>query len=232
MDDFTIHQTPNIPALNTQYQIPIDSLFTRVFGIAGPLIRRFEIPPDQKQSKNLMYQPGSDNSTTVTEDNIQSSIGTPVNFWMAFGSGNYNKRVAGEIKKVSRNGMYLPFTSVATFSRAHRWTETFMSGQEGSVIEEYGFEPWDIRIQGFILKNDKDLVSGKSSIEDQVKELALYENLSDEIPVTGRAFEWLGIHKIAFGKIEYPAARDLNMEVVKPYEIYARSMVPLELVFQ
>lgn len=231
MDDFTNPPTQNIPPIQRQYQIPIDSLFTQVFGIAGPLIRRYSIPPGEKQTNNLAYQPGAEDSQSVTEDNITSSIGTPVNFWMAFQPGDYNKRVSGEIKKVSRRGLYLPFTSVATFSRSHRWTETFMSGQEGSVIEEYGFEPWDIRIQGFILRNDKDLVSGKSSIEDQVKELQLYEGLSDAIGVKGRVFEWLGINKIAFGKIEYPAARDLNMEVVKPYEIYARSVVPLELVF-
>ena len=230
MNDFNTPPVQNIPTINRQYQIPINSLFTQVFGIAGPLIRSYKIPPEEKKTKNLNYQVGQIDSPEVTQDTIKSSLGTPVNFWMAFVGGEYNKRISGEITQVSRTGMYLPFTSVATFSRAHRWTETFMSGQEGSVIEEYGFEPWDIRIQGFILRNDKNLVSGKSTIEDQVKELELYEGLSDAIGVKGRVFEWLGINKVAFGKIEYPAARDLNMEVVKPYEIFARSIVPLELI--
>lgn len=212
-----------------EFQIPINSLFTQVFGIAAPLIRRFDVSTEEKKPDTFYYQVG-EISTPVDEETIFSSLGTPVNFWMAFDGGIYNKRVNGIIQKVTQKGMYLPFTSVASFSRAKRFTETYMSGQDGSIIEEYGFEPWSIRIQGFILKNDKSRVVGNSSVEDQVKELKTYESLSDAILVKGRVFEWLGIHSAAITNISFPEARNLDMEIIKPYEITMRSVQPVELI--
>lgn len=211
-----------------EFQIPLNTLFTQVFSIAA--IRRFEIPPEEKKKADSIYFEVGEIDTALTEDNIYSSLNTPVNFWMAIEGGDYLKRENGVLKKVSRKGMYLPFTSVATIGRAKRFKETLMSGQEGSVIEEYGFEPWDIRIQGFILKNDKERVTGKSSVEDQVKELQSYECLSDAVKLKGRIFEWLNIHKAAIIRINYPEARNLDMEVVKPYEIIMRSVKPIELI--
>lgn len=220
----------NVPPFGREFQIPLNTLFSQVFGIASPLIRRYKVPPDEKTDNSFFYEIGETNTEEATEDNVLSSLGTPVNFWMQFEGGDYNKRVQGDIRKVTMEAMYLPFASVASFTRAKRWTETFMSGQEGSIIEEYGFEPWDIKIQGFIIRNDKDRVTGKSSVEQQLKELQTWEGLSDAIKVSGKVFEWLGIHKIAFHEIDYPAAKNLNLEQVKPYEIKARSVQPIELI--
>jgi hypothetical protein len=158
-------------------------------------------------------------------------LGTPVHFWMAFeGRTNFRKRNKGKIIEVSLPGMYLPFTSVATFTRAKRYTETYMVGGEGSIIEEYGFEPWHIRVQGFILKNDKSLAGGKSTVEDQVKELEQYEGLSDSIVVKGKMFEWLQINEVAITQITYPEAKGYNPDVVKPFEMTMRSVMPIELI--
>lgn len=214
-----------VPGTGREFQIPVNTLFTQVFGLAGPLIRRFNVPPEEKKKVELNYEVGNVQAEPVTEDNVQSSIGTPVNFWMKFLKGKYNQRINGDIKQVDRDNLYLPFTSVATFMRQKRYTETFMSGQEGSVIEEYGFEPWDIRIQGFVLRGE-----GAGSIEDQVKQMQQFENLSDAIEVNGRLFQWLRIHKIAFTTIDWKPMRNLNLEQVLPYEIKARSVEPIELV--
>lgn len=220
----------NLPPAGREFAIPLNTLFTQVFGLAAPLIRKYKVPPEEKRTDTFYYEIGDTDAEPITEDNVSSSIGTPVNFWMAFAGGTYKKRIKGQIQDVELGGCYLPFASVATFRRAKRYTETYMSGQEGSVIEEYGFEPWDIRIQGFILKNDKALISGKSTVEEQLKELQTYENLSSSIRVTGKLFEWLNIHEIAFTEIDYPAAKNLNMEAIKPFEIKARSVQPIELL--
>lgn len=212
-----------------QFQIPLDTLFTQVFGIGAALTRHYKVPSDEQNQANLKFTVNM--GTEITEDLITSQLGTPVQFPMGFvGNESYNYRKNGKMDKKFLRGLWLPFTSVASFTRAKRITETFMSAQEGSVIEEYGFEPWDIRIQGFIIKNDKSLVVGNSTIEDQVKELQQWEGLSDSVSVKGKIFEWLDIHKIAILKIAYPEARELNMEVVKPFEITARSVKPIELL--
>lgn len=203
-----------------EFQVPVDTILTQVFGLIGPHIRRFTLTPEQE-----------DTMLEEEQVDVYSMLGTPVQFWMSFiGRENFKKRSQGNIIEVSLPGMYLPFTSVASFTRAKRYTETYMNGQEGSVIEEYGFEPWQIRIQGLILKDDKSLTSGKSSVEDQVKEMLKYEALSDSIEVRGKMFEWLGIDEVAITSIHFPEAKGYDQAVVKPYEMILRSVTPIELI--
>ena len=214
-----------IPNLPGQYQVPLNSLFTSVFGILSPMIRRYHVPPEEKNNNTFYFEIGETNQPEVSEDTIQSYLGTPINFWMKFNKGTYKKRFNGELKDVQREDMYLPHASVATFSRAKRYTETYMSGQEGSVIEEYGFEPWDIRIQGFILNNAQE-----GDVEAQVKLLSKWEGLSDAIEVSGRVFEWLQIKKLSIRKIDFMPSKTLNLESVMPFEISARSVTAVELI--
>ena len=208
-----------------EYQIPLSTLFTQVFGIAAPLLRRYKIPKETSEGANLHYDFGEASTEEVNEETVKSGLGTPVNFWMKFSSGSYFKRINGEVKKVQRNDLMLPFSSIATFSRAKRNTVTYMSGSNNAVIEEYGFEAWSIKIQGFIINNE-----GGKTIEEQVKILQLFENLSDSINIEGQLFEWLNIHKIAFNEIKWLPRRELNLESVLPFEIDAMSDEPLELI--
>lgn len=211
-----------------QIQIPINTLFTQVFGISSQLVRSYKISQEEAKNYNPAYaiQLGQE----TDPDLITSQLGTPVQFPMGFiGDYEYNIRRNGRIEKKLMKGTWLPFTSVATFSRTKRITETFMSGQEGSVIEEFGFEPWEIRVQGFIIKNDKALISGNSSVEDQERELLEWEGLSDAIGVKGRGFEVRNIHKVAILGISFPESRGSNLEVIKPYEMRLRSVKPIEL---
>jgi hypothetical protein len=224
------YKTPGLlnngtPPRGREFQIPLNTAFTEVFGLTGHLIRKYKISDEEKKNTPLLFEVGEIEADEITEDQLNSPQGMPVNFWMKFAKGTYNKRMSGDIKQVDLEDMYLPFASVATFTRAKRYTETYMSGGEGSVIEEYGFEPWDIRIQGFVLRGE-----GKGSIENQVKEMQKWENLSDAIEVEGRLFQWLGIHKIAFTVIDWKPERRLNLERTLPFEIKARSVKPIELV--
>ncbi len=212
-----------------QFQIPLNSLFTQVFGVASGLLRTFEVQQGEQNPYDPAYtvQLGS----SLDEDLVTSQLGTPVQFPMGFTGGvQYNVRRNGRIEKQFMGGVWLPHASVASFSRAKRITETFMSGQNGSVIEEYGFEPWEIRVQGFIIKNDKALQTGNSTVEDQIRELKQWESLSDAIGVKGRLFEVLDINSIAILSIAFPDAKNMNYEVVRPYEMRLRSVEPIELV--
>jgi hypothetical protein len=211
-------------ALNREYSIPISSLFTQVFGLAGPLIRRYKVPSDDKNGEKPTYNIG-ELAPEVTEDTITSMLGTPIHFWMAFGACDYNKRSKGEIITVAREFTYLPFTSIATFSRAKRKTVTYQSGMNGPVIEEYGFEAWQIRIQGLILNGENN-----KTLEQQVKALQLFEELSDSIEVQGKLFEWLKINRICFDQINFLPKRENNILSVIPFEINAMSVEPIELI--
>jgi hypothetical protein len=200
---------------NYAYKIPVQTILSQAFGIYNAYGSR--------------YKPGQ--LPVETETNIYSRLGTPVHFAMGFdGRTDYKMRVNGEIQEVSRKGMYLPFTSVASFTRSKRTTETYMLGQEGSIIEDYGFEPWNIRVQGLIIKDDKELVSGKSTVEEQVRELQSYEQLCDAIQLKGKLFEWLGIFEASIMSINYPELKNYNPEYVMPFEMNLRSSTPLELI--
>ncbi|HXU28022.1 MAG TPA: DUF6046 domain-containing protein [Bacteroidia bacterium] len=216
--------------MNISYTIPIDTLFRDTFGIAGPAIRKYKVVKDESKEYLGAYniQVGESDESDFTTN----SLGLPVQFPMAFnGSSAYKYLDNGQVKKKFLGGCYLPFASVASFSRSKVMTETKMSGQDDAVIEMMGFNAWSITIKGFIIAGERSLIDkGTLSIEEQVKQLQQYEELADAIGVTGKIFEWLGIHKIAIISINYPDARDLDMSVIKPYEIIARSVKPIELL--
>jgi hypothetical protein len=206
-----------------EFQIPIGTIMTQAFGLVAPRFRRFSLSEDQAVE---MKQLEDDEDSEIT-----SMLGTPVQFWMAFnGRDNFKKRSMGEIKEVSLSGMDLPYTSVATFTRSKRDTETYMSGQEGDIVEEYGFESWNIHVQGLILKNDKALSKGKSTVDDQVKELLTYEAVSDSIGVKGKMFELLNIHEVRIKTLTFPPLKNWNPKVVMPYEMHLKSVQPIQLI--
>ena len=208
-----------------EFQIPINTLFTQVFGLAAPLLRKYTPPADDSSLTGLKYNINI--TKEVEEEELKTNLGTPVQFPMWFKEGSYNVINAGEIERLPFEELLMPYTSVATFSRAKRETETYMSGHKGSVIEQYGFEAWQIKIQGLIIKgNDKK----GQSVADQIKELQKYEEISDSIEVRGKVFEWLKINHVYIKNINYPAARNFNLDVVIPFEMNLRSVEPIELI--
>lgn len=210
-----------------EFAIPISSLFTNVFGLAAGLMRRYKVKLNKENPADVTYM--VDMGDEETEQALfNSSLGTPVGFPMAFLRGTYQKMNNGVIDKVDMALMYLPFTSVASFTRAKRRTKTYMNGQKGGVTEMYGFESWQIKVRGFIIKgNDLDM----SSVEEQVRAMQKWENLTDAIKVSGKCFEWLDINQVEIVSITYPDARDLDMSVIKPYEMTLESVEPIELIY-
>lgn len=209
-----------------QFQIPIDTLFTQVFGISSPLIRKYNTNLAENSPAELKFNTNVEQDEQ-DEDVITSNLGTPVHFPMAFIGGNYNVMNKGIIESITLDGMWLPYTSVAGFQRTKRAAETYMNGYKGSVIEQYGFEPWDIRIQGFIMKNADSKVQ---SVADQVKELQSYEELADAVQLKGKGFEIRKISRAWIKSISYPPARNLDINSVIPYEINLKSVEPIELI--
>lgn len=210
-----------------QYTIPISTLFTQVFGITGSMIRRYAVTSkDTTDNSKNIYNVFLEDETEE-EENLTNMLGLPVQFPMGLVAGKYNYIKNGVVDNKQYGGMMLPYTSVASFSRSKRLTETYMSGYKGSVIEQYGFEPWNIRIQGFMIAGQDQKIT---SVADQVKDLQQYEEVCDAIEVKGKVFEWLKINRVAIMSINYPEARDLDMTIIKPYEMQLKSVEPIELI--
>lgn len=210
-----------------RFQIPINTLFTEVFGIADARIRSYDINANNRpDSPNIKFNLNVEEAEQDDEI-IMSNIGTPVHFPMGIIGGNYNIFNNGVIESVARDGMWLPYTSVAGMQRSKRATETFMGGDVGDVIEQYGFESWDIRIQGFIIKDNDSKVQ---SVADQVKELQSYEELADAVQLRGKGFEIRKISRAWIKSITYPMARPLNINSVIPYEMNLKSVKPIQLI--
>lgn len=227
MSDYNpINPQTGLPNLPIQYQVPLNSLFTSVFGLADlHILRHFKVT-DGKDHGHPAGPYSVGNVPAQESSDYCSPLGTPVQFWMQFNSRAYRKRqIDGTVKFVNLPDTILPFSSVAGFSRSKRYTETPMVGQKGSVIEEYGFEPWEIRIQGFVIDNEVE-----GTVKEQMARLARYENLNDGISVAGEMFERLDIDSIAFSTIDYQLSRTLNGIKVIPFEIKARSVETMELI--
>lgn len=205
-----------------EFQLPLDTIFTQAFGLASPNIRRFNLTTEQTAEMQGLED---DEDLEVT-----SMLGTPVQFWMKFLKGKYKKQNLGKIVEDDLPGMFLPFTSVASFSREKRVTESYMPFFQGEVIEDYGFESWNIDVKGLILKGDKILESGKNTVDDQLKELKKYEVLSDSIFVSGKMFELLKIHEVRIKSINFPELKNWNPKVVMPYEMNLKSVHPIQLI--
>jgi Domain of unknown function (DUF6046) len=189
-------------------------------------LRKYTPPTEEGEAAEIKYAIPA--VAPIDEGTFKSNLNTPVQFPMWFQAGVYNIMTGGEIAGVSFSEMYLPWTSVVSFSRSKRITKTYMSSQKSVVVEQYGFEPWDIKIKGFIIKgNNKE----RTSVAEQVKDMQRFEEISDSIKVGGSVFEWLKISEVSIEKISYPDARDLNMEIIKPFEISMISIEPDELVF-
>jgi hypothetical protein len=197
-----------------------------VFGIAGPFIRTYHPNLQDSDPANLPYTINTD-AQEDDDEVITSNLGTPVHFPMAFVGGTYYTMNNGIIEQTTRDGMWLPYTSVAGFYRAKRCTITPMSGYEGAVIEQYGFEPWRIKVQGFIIREGD---SKLQSVDEQVRELESYEALADSIKVRGRVFERLKISQVYIEDIDYPPARNLNAKQIQPYEMKLTSVKPIQLI--
>ena len=89
-----------------EFQIPISTLFTQVFGIAGPLIRRYTVNMKEGEVASLSYSVPQNYNEKETDEEI-TSLGTPVQFPMYFKEGNYNVLNKGVIESRFFKGMDL-----------------------------------------------------------------------------------------------------------------------------
>jgi hypothetical protein len=206
-------------ANKTEYNI--SDLLNLAFGTNGKLIEFKDIPMDEPADPEIVFT--IEGPFELTADNVVSKLGTPVVFPITFLGGVYNTYQDGRIVDVELEDYMLPFTAIADFKRSKIKQKTRISGGNGSVKELFGFDDWQINIQGFIIGD------GEYPEQDIMKLLA-YEQLADSIKVQGKVFELLNIYEIDINEIDIKQMK--GYPNVVPFSISCESNEPTELILK
>ena len=154
-----------------------------------------------------------------------SWLGTPILFPVKFKKGTYNTFTSnGELKQIRLSDFYLPPATLVDFKRAKNVTKTNVLGDTGTVKEIFGFDDWKIRIKGLCLNEPN------STAYQQIQELLQWEQISDNISVSGQLFTDKEINSIVIESIEIPQVQ--GKPNVIPFTINAVSDQILELTIE
>jgi hypothetical protein len=176
-----------------EYSIPpLANLFMQAFGVKIGGIYR----PEQA-SGNAEDPTGFFTGVEIVEDendtNHKSAFGTQILFPIVFQSGPYQQyNRDGEIETKNMESFRLPIASIVSFRRDKIMGVTRINGGHGTVKEIYGFDDWQVSINGFLIPDGSQPQGFKTPFE-QEKELVKWDNLASSIEVFGKPFT---VHKI------------------------------------
>lgn len=208
------------------YNVILPELYARVFNLFG-IITYPEAANDRAYQENNISLNGVQLVDQEELEQELSYLNTPIIFPMTFKGDTYKVLKNGEVAKQKVDDFRLPSTAVASFSRKKIKAKTRAVGGKGSVKELYGFDDWQITINGFCL-NDPKHPQGAVSFQDQVDRLLEFENLADSVEVLGSLFRGKGIYRMDIDQIDFPAVVGKPRYV--PFTIIGESDEPLELI--
>jgi hypothetical protein len=204
----------------------IQKLFKEAFGVNVSGIYMPSTSKGAQAPKEGLY-----NGIEVTEDVAEairkSHLGTPILFPVTFLGGSYQKyNFKGEIERVNYSDFELPASCIIDFSRAKNMSTTKLSGSYTTVKEIYGFDDWQITINGFFLP-DPAQPQGFFKPLDQEKELVKWDELACAIDVLCPLFADKNISSISIHSLDIKALR--GQPNIRPFSIRATSDEPIEL---
>jgi len=189
--------------LNIPYELP--DLFASVFGI-----RHYDIQgkaPEQKKVRD-------------------SYLGTPVLTHIVFQGKSYQIfDKDGKLVEVNMKDFELPVATLTSIARRKKIIETPVS--TGTVKELFGFNEWNININGFCLPDPRQ-PNKLTTPQQQIDTLRKWEKLADSIRLKGGLAINPDIHNIVI--------KDFNTWELKgmpdmiPFSIKAISDRPVELI--
>lgn len=199
----------------------LSELFQLAFGQNSPVFIPQSINPPQRNGvefTGISVKPDE-------EANRMSWLGTPILFPIKFKKGTYKTfTVDGELEEIRLSDFYLPPATLVDFRRAKNVTKTNVLGDTGTVKEIFGFDDWKIRIKGLCLNEPN------RTAYEQLQELLQWEQLSDNINVSGQLFTDKEINSIVIESIEVPQVQ--GKPNVIPFTINAVSDQILELTIE
>lgn len=186
------------PSLAQMAKFKLDGLKDAAIGkVEDALGMGFKVRDDSEDDKRLYLDWRDVETIAMNEGNVKSYLGTPIFQPIWFKGGEYPIIYNGEQVFRSFKTLRLPATTVASFKRRKIVPKSTPSGGDGSTKEMFGFDDWDVTIQGLIMtEGNHGGMNAGIFPEDETEELAMWERIADSIEVFGGMFELLNVGRI------------------------------------
>jgi hypothetical protein len=209
--------------MGTEYNI--SNLFLEAFGLKVRDSYGIEIEDKPKELRKLFQ--GIQVIEDINDSFETSSFGTPILFPITFGLGTYKRyNEKGELVDKKMNNFRLPIASVISFKRDKLMSETKINGGLGTVKEMYGFDDWQITINGFLIPDDSQ-TEGFKTPKQQEEQLVKWDNLASAVDVGCELFTAKKIRYITIKGIQFEPMR--GKPNIRSFTITALSDNPIEL---
>lgn len=210
-----------------EYSIPpLANLFMQAFGVKIGGIYRPEQASGNPDDPNGLFT-GLEVVEDINQAYEMSAMGTPILFPVLFSSGVYKKyNERGEIIDKKMGDFRLPIASIVSFRRDKIMGVTRINGGNGTVKEIYGFDDWQVSINGFLIPDGSQPQGVKNPLE-QERELVKWDNLASSIEVFGELFTVRKIKRLTIKSISFEPMR--GKPNIRTFTITAISDDPIEL---
>lgn len=213
--------------IGLDFNVPsIAGLFLDAFGVKIGGIYRPEVSSGDADNPTGLFT-GIEIVKDINTAFEISGVGTPILFPIRFLENTYKKYNAkGEIINAKMETFRLPIASIISFRRDKIMSQTKINGGRGSVKEIYGFDDWQITINGFLIPDASQQEGFKNPLE-QEKELIKWDNLASSIEVACELFTLRRIGNITIKGINFEPMR--GKPNIRAFTINALSDEPIEL---
>lgn len=205
---------------------PIAGLFLDAFGVKIGGIYKPEENSGSADDPSGIFT-GIQIIENINESFETSGLGTPIIFPIVFSEGNYKRyNDKGELVNKKMGDFRLPIASVVSFRRDKIMSQTKVNGGRGSVKEIYGFDDWQVTINGFLIPDSSQPQGFKTPLE-QERELIKWDNLASSIEVFGQLFTLHDIRNLTIKGVSFEPMR--GKPNIRTFTITALSDNPIEL---
>lgn len=208
------------------------NLFQQAFGITPGGIYAPKMESGKANFNAGLYS-GLKFLESVEEVTEMSHLGTPIVHPITFLAGKYtipgydiSANGQPEKRKKIMGDFRLPSTSIISLSREKKMRTTQIEGSYHSVKEIYGFDDYQITINGFLIP-DPSHPQGYKTPKQQEKELVRWDGIADRVSVTSDILSIHGITDLSITKIDFGVLR--GRPNVVPFTINALSDEAVEL---
>lgn len=211
--------------MSTEYKI--ENLFLQAFGLK--VSDNYQVKTDKgaKEPKKGVFGNIGVVDNLDDEATMYSQLGTPILHPVTFIGGAYKKyNNSGELVTVKKGDFLLPTSCIIGMSRSKIMTQTPINGGRGSVKEIYGFENWNITINGFLIPDEMQPQNFKR-IDQQEHELCSWDELASAVEVQSDVLNSKGIMFLSIIRISFEPVR--GKPKVRLFTITCESDDPIEL---
>lgn len=196
----------------------------QAFGIQGLITRTTDLP----KSPDFRYQ-GIEVVDQDYEVDRQSYLGTPVLHTLTFKGRTYKTwNEQGALVDFPLADFELPVVTFSNFRRASVISQTRIPGKNGSVIEQFGKDNWNIDIRGICLRDPSHKTA--TTARAQERKLVDFDNVAGSIDVVSSLYNDRDIYSIVIRDIQFGQLPGKPGTI--PFTIRALSDVPAELILQ